>query len=253
MSIRVTNIQRMCFDDGPGIRTTVFLKGCSIHCPWCSNPENIAFMPETYIKDGTTGIYGKEYSASDLAEVLLKDRKFWGNEGGITFSGGEALMQAEVLVDVLRHLTDIHVHIAVETALFVSEDKLQMVLPYIDYFIVDIKILDKNICEKVLGGNIELYQNNINILYQSGKLKLFRIPCCPEYTFTDSNKELLQEFLEQYPNIPVQLFAIHDLGSSKYEYLGRSIWKTKGMEEKLLADYCEKLCRKGIRAEVIHI
>jgi len=253
MSILVTNIQRMCFSDGPGIRTTVFMKGCSIHCPWCSNPENISFIPEPYEKDGIAGTYGKKYSAPELVGILLKDRKYWEPDGGVTFSGGEALVQAEGLIDVLRQLKGHDVHIAVETALFVHEDKVQMVLPYVDFFIADIKILDQDICRKVLGGDIKLYKENVNILYQSGRLKLFRVPCCPEYTFTKENKGRLEEFLGQYSDIPVQLFAIHDLGSKKYETLGRPMWKTKGVEEKLLAKYCGELERKGIQAEVIHL
>lgn len=253
MSVLVTNIQRMCFDDGPGIRTTVFIKGCSIHCPWCSNPENISFHSEPYEKNGVSGIYGREYSSSDLTELLLKDRGFWESDGGVTFSGGEALMQAEGLSDVLAQLKHHNIHIAVETALFVPADKIQLVLPYIDYFIVDIKILEQSACYEVLGGDIELYKDNVKTLYQSGKLKLFRIPCCPEYTFTDTNQILLQEFLKQYPDISVQLFAIHDLGTGKYESLHRSMWKSKGMEEQELEDYCMKLRAEGVSAEIIRI
>jgi len=253
MSITVTNIQRMCFDDGPGIRTTVFMKGCSIHCPWCSNPENISFVPEPYEKEGIIGIYGKEYSSSELLEMLLKDQRFWEPDGGVTFSGGEALMQAEGLLDLLKELKSKGVHIAVETALFVPEDKVRMVLAYIDFFIVDVKLLNYDICMNVLGGNAGLYRKNVDIVYQSGKLKLFRVPCCPEYTFTDSNKTLLWEFLGQYPDVQVQLFAIHDLGSKKYETLKRPMWKTKGMEEKLLAEYCRELKADGRKAEVIHL
>lgn len=253
MSVRVTNIQRMCFDDGPGIRTTVFMKGCSIHCPWCSNPENISFQSESYEKNGVSGTYGREYSSSELTELILKDKGFWEPDGGVTFSGGEALMQAEGLVDILDLLKQSHIHIAVETALFVPSDKIQLLLPYIDYFIVDIKILEQSACRNVLGGDIELYRKNVELLYQSGKLKLLRIPCCSEYTFTDTNRILLQEFLEQYSDIPVQIFAIHDLGIGKYESLHRPMWKTKGIEEQALVEYCKKLQAEGIMAEMIHI
>lgn len=251
--LTVTHIQRMCFHDGPGIRTTVFMKGCSIHCPWCSNPENIKFAVETYEKDGISGTYGKGYTPSELADVIGKDQDFWGLEGGVTFSGGEALMQADGLTDVLKQLKERKIHTAAETALFVPTKQLQKVLPYIDYFIVDVKILEASLCQKVLGGNISLYHNNANILYRSGKLKLFRVPCCWEYTFTAENKELIKKFLSQYPDIPVQIFAIHDLGEKKYESLSRPMWRAKKIEKQVLTEYCRELKSEGIQAEVIQI
>ena len=83
----ITNIQRFSLHDGPGIRTTVFLKGCSIKCPWCSNPENIKNYPEVYYKDGVKGIYGKEFSLDEIYAEIVKDRVFYEDNGGVTFSG----------------------------------------------------------------------------------------------------------------------------------------------------------------------
>ena len=159
-SLVVTNIQRMCFHDGPGIRTTVFTKGCSVHCPWCSNPENISFEPEIYEKDGIQGIYGREYTAAELEYILLKDRDFWGEDGGVTFSGGEALMQAEALADILIRLKELRVHIALETALFVQGENLQRVLPYIDYVIADL-MCAKRLWEGILQPIWIIYRNYI--------------------------------------------------------------------------------------------
>lgn len=252
-TIRITNIQRMCFHDGPGIRTTVFLKGCSLHCPWCSNPENISFLPESFEKDGTIGSYGKDYSTEELIHILMKDRDFWGTEGGVTFSGGEALMQAESLISVLKELKVQKVHTAVETALFIPEKYLEIVLPYMDYFIVDVKLLNTRRCKEILGGDLTVYIKNVENLFKTGKLKLFRIPCCPEYTFTEKNKEKLVTFLRGYRGVPVQLFAIHELGEKKYEALGRSMWKSAGIKEKRLYDFKAFLERQKIQAEVIQI
>ena len=252
-SLVVTNIQRMCFHDGPGIRTTVFTKGCSVHCPWCSNPENISFEPEIYEKDGFQGIYGREYTAAELEYILLKDRDFWGEDGGVTFSGGEALMQAEALADILIRLKELRVHIALETALFVQGENLQRVLPYIDYVIADVKTLESHVCKEIMGGDLATYLDNIQKLYTSGKLRLFRLPCCEEYTFTNNNRQLVNEFLCQYQDIPVQVFAIHKLGEKKYQSLGKTMWKAKELDRQSLEDYCEELRRHGIRAEVIQI
>lgn len=251
--LMVTNIQRMCFHDGPGIRTTVFAKGCSIHCPWCSNPENICFQAETYEKDGVKGVYGKEYTASELVEILRKDQDFWEIGGGVTFSGGEALMQAEAMREILIELKKYHVHTAVETALFVPMEKLRLVLPYIDFFIADIKLLDGELCKNILGGDTKTYLANVNLLYHSGRLGQFRIPCCPEYTFTDDNKERIRQFLKQYPDIPIQVFSIHSLGKKKYETLNRPMWESQGTGQDALAEFCKELRQEGIQAEALHI
>ncbi len=246
----ITNIQRMCFHDGPGIRTTVFLKGCSLHCPWCSNPENLRFEQDEYEKDGKKGIYGTFYDPQELTDILMKDRKFWRIGGGVTFSGGEPLMQAEALLPVLELLKKRHVHTAVETALFVSEKRVSEVLPYIDYFIVDAKLMDKDKCREILGGDISAYIKNVKLIDQKGKLKLFRIPCCSEFTFTEENRELLTDFLSGYRQTPVQVFSVHNLGEKKYQSLGKEMWRSNGVEQRQLDDFCNVLRKSGIDAEV---
>lgn len=88
----ITNIQRFSLHDGPGIRTTVFMKGCSLRCPWCSNPENLNPYPEKYTKKGINGIYGREYTCDEVYYEIIKDRAFYGSDGGVTFSGGRSLI-----------------------------------------------------------------------------------------------------------------------------------------------------------------
>lgn len=243
----------MCFHDGPGIRTTVFLKGCSIHCPWCSNPENLDPHIERYKNDGETGIYGRVYDPQELVIELIKDERFWAKGGGITFSGGEPLLQAEVLLPVLMSLKERDVHIAVETALFVPKKNVQPILPYIDHFIVDVKILDPDRCKKILGGNLWMYKQNIQILYQEKKIHLFRVPCCPEYTFADEDQQLLLSFFADHREIPVQIFPIHRLGEKKYETLGKKMWESIGVENESLEAFCRLLKVKGIDAEICRI
>lgn len=248
--LMITNIQRMCFHDGPGIRTTVFTKGCTLHCPWCSNPENIKCFPEPYTLNDREGVYGRDYSSAELIKILLKDKDYWAGGGGVTFSGGEPLLQLEAMQKILQQLKTLSVHVAVETALFVPKESLQYLWSDIDYFIVDIKILDVLTCHKVLGGDLDLYQNNVKWLYKHGKLKLFRIPCCPEYTFTKENKKQIRRFLRQFLNIPVQIFSVHHLGEQKYHSLRYPMFKSAGVADKELRAYCIELEKDGIRAEV---
>lgn len=130
----ITNIQRFSLHDGPGIRTTVFLKGCSIRCPWCSNPENINHQIEKYVKDGKEGFYGKEYSVDEVLKEVLKDKIFYEDNGGVTFSGGEALLYAKELLPLMEQIKQNNISIAVESSLFVPSSYLEMVIPFLSTF-----------------------------------------------------------------------------------------------------------------------
>ena len=190
--VLVTNIQRFSLHDGPGIRTTVFLKGCSLHCPWCSNPENLHPYPEEYVKDGGKGIYGKYLSCDEIYREIIKDRIFYKqpdesielgtHRGGVTFSGGEPLLQFDVLEPLLQRLKNENIHICVETSLFVPEDKLLIALRYVDMFYVDVKILDEATCFEILGGSLNQYKKNSEILFLSGKTVVFRVPVIGGFT-----------------------------------------------------------------------
>lgn len=249
----ITNIQRMCFHDGPGIRTTVFLKGCGIHCPWCSNPENMSFIPENYSLEGEKGIYGSYYADDELINLIMKDYKFWLSGGGVTFSGGEALLYANKLRNVWRELKKRNVNIGIETSLFASEKCLDIALEYVDFLIVDIKILDAKMCEKILGGDINLYRKNLEKAYKMKKILCFRIPCNYEYTLTQHNKNLIFELLNNYKDIKTQIFSIHKLGESKYESLGVKMWDFKSVKAADIEMFCDELIKNNIDAEVISI
>ena len=251
--ICVTNIQRMCFHDGPGIRTTVFLKGCSLHCPWCSNPENISTKIQNYEKDGNKGTYGKYYSAEEIFKEVLKDKAFWGNDGGVTFSGGEALMQADALQKLLLMLKELSIHTAVETALFAPKVNIEKIYKLIDYFIVDLKILDPVECKNILGGNVDVFIDNFNRLYEMGKLSLIRIPCSEEYTLTDNNIDLITKFLVNHKHIPVQIFKIHGLGEKKYKSLGLESPRLQDVKDEKMIYLKKELTKNNIMCEIIKI
>ena len=142
MKVRVSNIQRFSLHDGPGIRTTIFFKGCNLKCPWCANPENIDFMPTPYINDNTKeeGIFGYEVEALELYEEIIKDKEFYKlNNGGVTFSGGEPMLQMRQLEPLLQKLKEEKINMCIETALQVPKELVEIAQKYIDEFIIDTK------------------------------------------------------------------------------------------------------------------
>lgn len=260
MRLLVTNIQRFCLHDGPGIRTTVFLKGCTLHCPWCCNPENIAAQPQYYFqakkciaqngrcpygscpfagggsvqenlahltqqqqrqcKSGALGIYGRWYTAEELYAGLMKDKPFWGREGGVTFSGGEPLLQMEALESVLAVLKQEGVDLCAETALYVPPGAVKTAVRYFDELYVDIKLLDAERVRSVLGGNLELYQRNLDLLAANGRNVCLRHPQIKGYTDDPATQAAIQSLRQRYPQFQYQVLEEHHLGDEKRKTLG---------------------------------
>lgn len=258
MKLLITNIQNFCLHDGPGIRTTVFLKGCNLHCPWCCNPENIESYPQFYysvdkcISDGTKcelGLckfadkvnsleklaqiteedlercsckalskYGEWYEEDDLFNELLKEKPFWGDEGGITFSGGEPLLQIDNMQGLLERLKKQGINLAVETALFVGQENVKRAIGYFDYFFVDMKILEKQICKDIIGGDIDLYLGNLEYLYRVGANVEIRVPMIKGYVDEIDNQKKISELLDKY-NARCIRMPEHNLGNSKRKSL----------------------------------
>lgn len=272
-NILLTNIQRFSLHDGPGIRTTVFLKGCSLRCPWCSNPENLEPLPQEYVKDGIPGVYGKYYSAAELVKECLKDKNFYEGKindpvlwnissssdiddlpGGVTFSGGESLLQMNALVPVCEELSNEGIHIAVETCLFVPEYNVGLAIEHIDFFYIDMKILEKTRCKAFEHGNLGLYLRNLGTVVESGKPIVVRVPVIGTYTDTNENRKSVYDLLEKYRNrvIKIELIREHNLGKSKYKSLGMSM-DFHGVSDEMMEKYKNELLDLGIPIEVCKI
>lgn len=278
-NILVTNIQRFSLHDGPGIRTTVFLKGCSIHCPWCSNPENLIHRQQQYKKIDSNGrieeegIYGKWYSCDELYSELMKDKAFYNSwisdsdepssldalPGGVTFSGGECMLQMRELEPLLQRLDAENIHTAVETSLFCSSEQLTIAAAYIDLFYVDIKLIDDERCRRVLGGRIATYRGNLEMLLDSGKPIILRVPVIGGYTDDAESRrdtiKIIKECTKTYGYVKkVEVLKEHNLGLNKYHSLldgGNPIGipEYKGVSDELLDHYKNEI-EKGIYGSV---
>lgn len=243
MSLCITNIQRFSLHDGPGIRTTVFLKGCSIRCPWCANPENIEPKIESYSEKNDKDECGKFIEVEQLYEYIMRDEIFYTN-GGVTFSGGEPLLQMKALERLLIMLKEKGIHLCAETALFVPEALLDIAIKYFDIFYVDIKILDADKCRSVLKGDLKVYIKNIDRLLESKRRVIFRIPLIAGYTFEKENVEKIKSFIKERKIAEIELIKGHNLGRDKAIALGikhievKDITKEKIVELKYQLEVC---------------
>lgn len=252
----ITNIQRFSLHDGPGIRTTVFLKGCSIRCPWCSNPENINHQIEKYVKDGKEGFYGKEYSVDEVLKEVLKDKIFYEDNGGVTFSGGEALLYAKELLPLMEQIKQNNISIAVESSLFVPSSYLEMVIPFVDYFYVDLKVMNKERCSFLLKGNLDLFKSNLAILAKSKKFNV-RIPVIYGYTDDENNIKCIIDVIREYRSSikKVGLIKGHNLGDNKYISLGKDVPQKAEVSDLFLEEYRVKILNtvEDVEVEVCKI
>lgn len=257
MKTMVTNIQRFSLHDGPGIRTTVFLKGCSLHCPWCANPENISFKKESYYDNdnNSNGIYGYEITNEELYDEIIKDKDYYNNDGGVTLSGGEPLMQYNNIKPLLSRLHNENISVFIETSLFVPTDILIDAIDNIDGFIVDCKIIDKKKCNDILGGNISLYLNNLKELFDrvdSNKI-MIRIPLIRNFTDDKENVNNILNLLKTYRPYKIEIFSGHSMAEKKYISLGKTILSDVKVNDEYLNEIKKKFIDNNLNVEIIKI
>lgn len=256
MKVRVSNIQRFSLHDGPGIRTTVFLKGCNLRCPWCANPENLDFEKTNFINENTKekGAFGYDIEAIELFDEIIKDKPYYKmNNGGVTFSGGEPLLQIKALEQLLKKLKQEKINMCIETALQVPTELVEIAAKYIDEFIVDIKILDKEECKKVLKGNIDLYFQNLEVLKQKNKISILRIPLVNEYTLKEKNIEKILELLKHINAPLVEIFKVHNLAESKYKSINKEMIKFSEVKDSTVTEFYDKIKNIGQEVQIIKI
>ena len=218
----VFSIEEFAIHDGPGIRTTVFLKGCPLRCTWCHNPEGQAFEPETMVKKGERSICGEIYSPKELAAKLLRNEDiFKMNGGGVTFTGGEPLSQAQFLLEVLEEL-DGRIHTAIETSGYAPMEVFREVTGKVDLVMMDIKMVDPELHRKWTGKSNSLILNNLNILVASGRPFIARIPLIPGVNDDKENLEATAALLEGTTGLQrVELLPYHKTAGAKYPMVGR--------------------------------
>ena len=261
MIAHIFDIKHFAVHDGPGIRTTVFFKGCPLKCVWCHNPESISRQVQlSYLAYKCTGcrqcelacqhgahafegehlllrdrclccgecarvcpadalvLYGRDISIDEAMDEIIEDVDFYGEQGGVTLSGGEALLQADFCAALLKRAREAGIHTAVDTCGFVPRDALDKVVPYTDLFLYDIKAYDEDVHIKCTGVSNSLILDNIRYLDSLDKDIEVRIPFVPEYNSEQIEK--IAQFLAPLTSVKaVKVLPYHNYARSKYQSL----------------------------------
>lgn len=244
----IFDIKGFALNDGPGIRTTVFMKGCPLRCAWCHNPEGLSPKPEIYIKRvrcthcgrceekcthpdcqpygrclhvcpmGNISVAGKLWTSDELVERLCQDMDIFANDGGVTFSGGEPMLQHDFVRETAEKLLDKGIRSAIETSSYTTSDIYRRTLEPIDYIIADIKLYNREKHCKWCGVDNEKILENLRWLMDSGKKFMLRVPLIPEITDTDENLMAISAFIGENP---VELLPYNTMAGAKYDSVGR--------------------------------
>ena len=294
----IFDIRKYSIHDGPGIRTTVFFKGCPLRCWWCHNPEGQDVEPElVYRKSRCIGcdecskscqreaislvaqsisvnrekcvpcnnccrvcpsdalsIAGKQMTVKEILEEIEKDRTFYEeSRGGVTFSGGEPLMQPDFLNALLNECKERATHTAVNTCGFAQYEIIDRIRDKVDLFLYDIKTMDNRKHRKYTGASNEQILKNLKKLAESGSSIVISFPIIPGINDDDKNVTRTAKFISSLPNIQqVNLLPYHRAGIEKYKNLGKpyKLDKIQPPSNQRVKSVKEKMEAFGIRVGI---
>lgn len=238
----IFNIKRYAIHDGPGIRVTFFMKGCPLSCWWCHNPEGISSKIESVERIDRIGEkefrvmedVGRKINTDELLSIVEKDRVFIEESGGgVTFSGGEPLMQSKFVLEAMKELRAINIHTCIDTSGQTQTDVIDSVIPYTDMFLLDLKHLDDKRHTEYTGVSTNKILDNYQKILESGTEVIIRIPVIPGYNDDENNLTSMRSYLidnKNYMIKRVDLLPYHKIGSSKYGRFGLD-YKMDGTEQ----------------------
>jgi pyruvate formate lyase activating enzyme len=294
----IFDIKKYAIHDGPGIRTTVFFKGCPLRCWWCQNPEGQDSKPElVYRKSRCIGcgecakncsreaislvaqrisinrencvscdncsrvcpsdalsIAGKQMSVKEILEEIERDMTFYNESGGgVTFSGGEPLLQPDFLNALLTECKEGGIHTIVNTCGFAPYEIISRMHDKVDLFLYDIKIMDGRKHRKYTGASNEQILENLKKLAENGSSIVISFPIIPGINDDEKNVIRTAEFIRSLPNIQqVNLLPYHRAGIEKYKNLGKpyKLDKIQPPSNQRIKSVKEKMEAFGIRVGI---
>jgi len=230
----VFNIQRFCIDDGDGIRTCVFFKGCPLHCKWCHNIESISFSPQEEYDErlcihcgkckegcptGARQIIGMEMTPEQIMEIVCRDKPFYDKTGGLTVTGGEPMVHFDSVYALAKLAKAEGISFMMETCGHAKTDDFIKIAPLCDCFLYDCKASTSR-HKELTGVEDTLILKNLDVLYQLGARIILRCPIVPGANLDDDYIEKIASLRRKYPKIQVQLMPYHRTGIDKAKRIG---------------------------------
>ena len=267
----VFSIERFSIHDGPGVRTSVFLKGCPLTCIWCHNPESHRTKPELkYVREacmncrecgqvcenevhlfpeldhpemvkhriqwerckvcqacidvcpsGALSLAGKVMDVEAVMQLVRKDKAYYKEEGGVTISGGEPLVQPEFCRLLLKQCKEEEISTCVETSGDVSRKAFECIGDYVDLFLFDYKMSDPDNMKKYTGGNLDRILDNLIFLCSMGKKVILRCPIIPGINDVEEHFRKIASLVLELPLVGVELMPYHSFGKGKWQQVGK--------------------------------
>ncbi len=245
----VFDIQRYSIDDGPGIRTVVFFKGCPLRCRWCANPESQQAEPQILFNEslcrscgrcaqaglqgdieanaracwyGARQLCGRTMNVEQVMAVVRRDMRYYDNTaGGLTLSGGEPLVQAGFAAAILSASQAENIHTAIETAGCVAWDAFEQVLPNLDLVYMDVKHVDARKHKEFTNADNTQILDNLQRLLAEFENTVVRIPCIPGFNESPEDMEKIFRCIAKRGARKVEVLPFHRFGSGKYRELER--------------------------------
>jgi len=259
----IFDIKRFAVHDGPGIRTTVFFKGCPLSCQWCHNPESIdqnpACISKTVRLNGSKfteeEIIGYEISSDELMAELQKEQVFMEESGGgVTFSGGEPLLQHDFLLEMLQKCQSRGIHTTVDTTLFARWPVIKKIAGHTDLFLVDLKLMDDQQHRYFTGVSNRTILENTQKLAEAGKSICIRMPMIPGINIAEENLTQSITFLRALKNPPIRvdLLPYHNIAGEKYNrfHLKSHFEGKRSMEKEELKGIKELFEKAGFMVQI---
>ncbi len=229
MTGTVFDLKKFALHDGPGIRTTVFFQGCPLNCKWCHNPESRGKIQSTGCFDSGASklepnlpcrqlFIGPNVNSSELFREIIKDEPFFAQSGGgVTFSGGEPMMQADFLAEILHLCRDENIHTAVDSSGYAEFSEFEKLAGLVDLYLFDLKLIDDVQHQKYVGVSNRLILDNLTNLDRAREQINIRIPLIPGITDTTDNLSAILEFINQLRSVQtVTLLPFNQLAIDKY-------------------------------------
>jgi pyruvate formate lyase activating enzyme len=215
----VFDIRELTVHDGPGIRTTVFMKGCPLRCAWCHNPEGLSPAPQLLRSASGERLAGRSYTSAELAGILNRQALLLRDNGGVTFSGGEPLMQAGFVAEVMDQLKGLHLTLG--TSGYATEEDFRRVAGQCDLTLFDLKLMNAEAHRRWTGADNEPILRNLAVLAELGTPFVIRVPLVPGVTDTDENLRAIASHVRALPGCPrVELLPYNRAAGANYAACG---------------------------------